>query len=33
MKWLLRLFIGQSKELFAVLNQLAEQADAARRGL
>jgi len=33
MKWLLRLFIGQSKEFFAVLNQLAEQADAARRGL
>jgi hypothetical protein len=27
------LFIGQSKEFFAVLNQLAEQADAARRGL
>jgi hypothetical protein len=26
------LFIGQSKEFFAVLNDLAEQADAARRG-
>jgi hypothetical protein len=26
------LFIGQSKEFFAVLNQLAAQADAARRG-
>jgi len=26
------LFIGQPKEFFAVLNQLAEQADAARRG-
>jgi hypothetical protein len=26
------LFIGQSQEFFAVLNQLAQQADAARRG-
>ena len=26
------LFIGQSQEFFAVLNQLAKQADAARRG-
>jgi len=26
------LFIGQSKEFFAVLHQLAEEADAARRG-
>src|SRR5437588_9234145 len=26
------LFIGQSKEFFAVLNQLAEQADAAQHG-
>src|SRR5205823_14900366 len=26
------LFIGQSQEFFAVLNQLAVQADAARRG-
>jgi hypothetical protein len=27
------LFIGQSQEFFALLHQLAEQADAARRGL
>ena len=26
------LFIGQPKEFFAVLHELAEQADAARRG-
>ena len=26
------LFIGQSKEFFAALRKLAEQADAARRG-
>jgi hypothetical protein len=26
------LFIGQSQEFFAVLNELAQQADAARRG-
>ena len=26
------LFIGQSKEFFAVLNELAVQADAARHG-
>jgi len=27
------LFIGQSKEFFAVLRHLAEEADAARRDL
>ena len=26
------LFIGQSQEFFAVLSELAQQADAARRG-
>jgi hypothetical protein len=27
------LFIGQSQAFFALLNQMAQQADAARRGV